>query len=85
MPFLGSEIPEKDIYREGRLIYQINGQGSLNGTSGSASCPSGEVLVGYSGIQICEGVDLLQVDPVSAQPIALSHVDGSQKIVTQQV
>ena len=47
--------------REGRLVYQINGQGSLNGTLGSASCPSQQVLVGYSGVQICEGVSLLQV------------------------
>ena len=47
--------------REGRLVYQINGQGSLNGTLGSASCPSQQVIVGYAGVQVCEGVSLLQV------------------------
>ena len=60
--------------REGRLIYQVNGQGSINGTSGSASCPSGVVIIGYSGIQICEGVGLLQVELQFMSPVAASQM-----------
>ena len=66
--------------REGRLIYQVNGQGSTNGTSGFASCPSGEVIVGYSGLQICEGVGLLQVELHLMPPAATSQMSLSSGI-----
>lgn len=49
------------LCREGRFVYAIDGQGIGNGTLSTTYCPSPQVLIGYSGVQICEGVTLLQV------------------------
>ena len=62
-----SAVATVSFRRGDRIFTQLDGLGDNLGSLGNVSCPLGQKIVGYAGLDTCDGPNLFQVrsDPCS--------------------